>query len=364
MSAFLAGFSAFAVSSEQPEVSAVGCVLMDYATGDLLFSKNSDRRLSMASTTKIMTVILLIEAGEPEKEIQVTDEMVAVEGTSMGLKGGITVKRSDLYYGMMLPSGNDAANVAAIHLAGSFENFAVMMNSKAKKIGMNNTNFVTPSGLDANEHYTTAYDMALLTRYALSNDTFRNICSTKSVKLFYDNSYHTLTNHNKLLNIYEGCIGVKTGFTSKSGRCLVSAAQRNGQTLICVTLNDGNDWNDHTSLFDFGFSLAKNAEADFDLPKKIPVAGGVNGQIEVLTQKESLYFFEGQQDKISYKINLPAFLYAPVEIGQKVGTVEIYIDSHKIKEISIVASTSSDYAVPLPEKPKNIWRCILEILGA
>lgn len=350
--------------AEEPTVSASGCVLMDAATGDVLYSKNPDKSLSMASTTKIMTALLLIEAGNPDTTVDITDEMVRVEGTSMGLSPGMKVKRSDLYYGMLLSSGNDAANAAALHLGGSFEQFAVYMNQKAEEIGMENTHFVTPSGLDADDHFTTAYDMALLTKYALSNDTFAKVCSTRSITLFYGDTYHTLTNHNKLLNMYDGCIGVKTGFTSKSGRCLVSAAERNGQTLICVTLKDGNDWNDHISLFDYGFSLSERIDITPDIGNKIEVVGGINDHCEIRAEECSLNIFSGQKQRIRYETDLSAFLYAPVEIGQKVGSVIVYIDDVKITELNIVAVTSSDYAVPAPKKPKTFWQCLIEILGA
>ncbi len=357
-------FSTASVAKAQGAVStgAVAYVLMDGLTGDILASQNSDKKLSMASTTKIMTALLLMEAGDPSASISVTSQMVNVEGSNMGLRAGYTVKRSDLYYGLMLPSGNDAANVTAYHMAGSIEGFSVMMNDKAKTIGMKNTNFVTPSGLDAKDHYTTAYDMALLTRYALKNDTFKKVCSTYSIKLYYADGYHTLVNHNKMLKSYKGCIGVKTGYTSKSGRCLVTAAERDGRQLICVTLNDYSDWDDHKRLLDYGFSLSVEKQLSFDIPQTAEVVGGCANDVRLRADPCTLYLFEGQQDSISYKVNIDPIIYSPVDIGQKVGYIDIYIKEELYSSRSIIALTGSDYAVAYRKK-KSIFECLKEIFS-
>ena len=236
-------------------VSASSAVLMVADTGEVLFEKNAHQRRGIASTTKIMTALLTAECATPDRVVVTTPEMVNVEGTSMGLKVGDKVTFRDLIYGMLLASGNDAANTAAIAVDGNIPSFAARMNKRAAEIGMTNTNFVTPSGLDDENHYSTAYDMALLGCHALKNTVFSQACSTTSAKLCYGNEPYTryLSNHNRLLKSFDGAVGIKTGFTKKSGRCLVSAATRNGATLVCVTLNAPDDWNDHKKMLEYGF---------------------------------------------------------------------------------------------------------------
>ena len=210
----------------------------------------------MASTTKIMTTLLTIESGNLDTEFMVDSQAIHVEGSSMGLQENDIVTKRALCYGMLLPSGNDAANASAVAVAGSIPAFAELMNRRAAEIGMTRTCFVTPSGLEGTGHGASAADMALLTREALRNETFREICCQASARVKFGNPPYqrTLYNSNKLLRMYDGVIGVKTGFTDEAGRCLVSACERNGVTLICVTLNDRDDWNDHMHLYDYGFT--------------------------------------------------------------------------------------------------------------
>lgn len=243
----------------EPQIAARAAVVVEYETGKVLYEKNADLELPMASTTKIMTTLLTLESGDIDEWFTVDSEAIKVEGSSMGLSEGKIVTRRILAYGMMLPSGNDAANAAAVAVAGSIEDFVELMNEKAENFGLTNTHFATPSGLDdyTDEHYSTALDMANLTRLALSNEIFREICGTKSICLqFGDGESFWLSNSNKLLSSCDGVIGVKTGFTDKAGRCLVSACERDGVTLICVTLSDPNDWYDHTNLYDYCFQMA------------------------------------------------------------------------------------------------------------
>lgn len=210
---------------EMPAISAKYAVLVEMNTGQLIAEKNGYDKASMASTTKIMTSLLLCELCDLDEEIVATKEMVTVEGSSMGLQEGDRVHYRDLLYGMLLASGNDAANTTAISVAGSIENFAELMNKKAKEFGMTNTHFVTPSGLDDEEHYTTAYDMSKLAVYAMKNADFAEACASKTATLEYGNPPYrrTLTNHNKLLQYYEGAIGIKTGFTKNRGGVLFPA---------------------------------------------------------------------------------------------------------------------------------------------
>ncbi len=303
------------------DISAQSAVLMCVETGEVLFSKNPHERRSMASTTKIMTSLIALEQLTPQRVIKVNSSMLKVEGTSMGLLDGDTVTLEGLVYGMLLPSGNDAANVVAITLGGNVDNFAMMMNDRAQQIGMTNTNFVTPSGLDDENHYSTAYDMALLACTAIKNPQFKKICSSKSAVVSYGNPPYnrTLTNHNRLLKSYEGCIGMKTGFTKKSGRCLVSCAQRDGVTLVAVTLKAPDDWQDHTKMLNFGFSQVKSFQADTDIENlTVPVVGGTADKVGLECEKIKLF---GNKSDIKTTVLLEKFLYAPVDKGDIIGKI-------------------------------------------
>lgn len=307
----------------QIDVSASSAVLLVSGSNEVLFEKSAYEKRPMASTTKIMSSIIAIESGRLDEEITVTQEMTAVEGTSMGLLPNDKVSVSELVYGMMLSSGNDAANATAITIAGSTEAFVSMMNDKAKQIGMLSTHFATPSGLDTDDHYSTAYDMALLGSYAIKNEQFLEICSSSSAVVDYGNPPYKrrLTNHNKLLKIYDGVIGIKTGFTKKSGRCLVSAAERDGITLICVTLNDADDWNDHKKLLDYGFGIVKrydNYQRDF----LIRIVGGKDASVNAQLQRApKIGSLNGQ---ITQKVYIEHFLYAPVKKNDVVGYSQFY----------------------------------------
>ncbi len=321
-------------------VSAQSAVLMCANNGEVLFSRNADERLSMASTTKIMTSLIAIEAAIPCREITVTSEMVSVEGTSMGLMSGDRVSMEELVYGMLLQSGNDAANTVAHVLGGGQEGFALLMNERAAEIGMKNTNFVTASGLDAKEHYSTAYDMALLACECIDNPEFVSVCSQKKAKLTYGNPPYarTLTNHNRLLWKYSDSIGIKTGFTKKSGRCLVSAAKRNGVTLVAVTLNAPDDWNDHISMFEYGFSKIKGVNLGCDLSNiKLNIVGGEKSDVGV----RLAYYPEWIADeKCCCKITIKPFEYAPVQKDAPVGKVIFYSDNKVIDEVLLLTADS------------------------
>jgi len=261
----LTAFTANAAAVGTPEVSAVAAIVIDANTGLTIYAKNSKAVRAPASLTKVMTAILTIEAGDLDTAFTVDNAAIHVEGTSMGLRENDIVTRRALCYGMLLPSGNDAANAAAVSVAGSIGDFVKLMNAKAKLIGMNDTHFANPHGLDQNGHYTTAYDMALLTAYALKNKTFAEMCSVGEKWLSFGNPPHNrrLKNNNKMLYLYNGCIGVKTGYTDAARRCLISAATRKGETLIAVTLGAPDDWNDHTKMLDYGFLLITLFNCDF-----------------------------------------------------------------------------------------------------
>ena len=257
--------------------SAASAVLMEQESGRVLYAQNADEKRLIASITKIMTAVVALEEGDLQADYTVTAEDMA-EGSSMYLKPGDVLTLEELLYGLMLVSGNDAALAVAHCVAGDEASFVAMMNETAERLGMEQSFFCNPNGLDAEGHGSSARDMAVLTAYALQNETFRRIVSTASITI----GERYLANHNKLLRLYEGCIGVKTGFTKAAGRTLVSAAEREGMTLICVTLSDGDDWNDHMSLLDYGFST-------YDMMTAVPAGEALastlveNGTVALIT---------------------------------------------------------------------------------
>ncbi len=347
----------------QVNVSAHSAVLIDAGNGEILFGKNENEQRSMASTTKIMTSLLAIEHGKPDDIVTITDEMVRVEGTSMGLKAGDKVTIEGLVYGMLLSSGNDAANAVAIAIAGDAESFAELMNKRAKEIGANNTNFVTPSGLDDEQHYSTAYDMALIAMEAMKNETFASIACQKTAKVKFGNPpvEHTLSNHNRLLSMYEGTIGIKTGFTKKSGRCLVSCAQRNGIRLIAVTLNAPDDWNDHMAMYDYGFSLAQEKQLDIsDVNINIPVMGGIKNNIDLTyTDPGMVTVLDSQFNRIERVIRIPKFIYAPISKGQVIGEIQFLLDN-KIIGSSIITA-NEDIKIKEPQPKPSFWQWLINL---
>ena len=235
--------------AEALEVSATAAVLMDADMGQVLYEKNGDRQMLIASTTKIMTALVVLEHAAPDDVITVTPDHMA-EGSSMYLRAGETVRVEELLYGLLLCSGNDAA-LALTECAGGLTPFVALMNEKAAALGMAHTSFANPNGLDADGHYSTARDMAVLAAAAVENPAFRRICSSRSVTI----GQRTMENHNRLLRQVEGCVGLKTGYTRAAGRTLVSCTERDGCRLVAVTLQDGNDWADHAALYDYGFRL-------------------------------------------------------------------------------------------------------------
>lgn len=336
------------------EISAESAVLISFDTGTVLYEKNAREKRSMASTTKIMTALLALEEAERngDRTVHVTEEMVRVEGSSMGLKAGDELTLLNLCAGMMLASGNDAANTVALTLADTQEEFAELMNLRARELSLNDTHFVTPSGLDDEQHYSTAYDMALLARAALKNSEFQKLASssTYQVEFLEPEKKVSYTNHNKLLRIYDGCIGVKTGFTKKSGRCLVSAAEREGVRLIAVTLNAPDDWNDHTALLDYGFSILESVSFDGgDFSARVPAVGSDTDSVSVRGGAGgSLSLPKEQAEKITCRVMLPAFCYAPVQAGEQIGRLQFYLDGAEIYSIPITAEESCNLQEPKP----------------
>lgn len=345
-----------------PEVSAQSAVVLTADTGTVLFEKDGHTPRPVASTTKIMTALLALEAAQERGDplVDITQEMVAVEGSSMGLQAGDSISLTGLAAGMLLASGNDAANAAALYLDGSLESFAARMNQRAAALGMEDTHFVTPSGLDGEDaqglgHLSTAYDMALLARAALEDQAFRQLCSSPSLAVEFAEPVKrvTYTNHNKLLTQYQGCVGVKTGFTKEAGRCLVSAAERDGALLIAVTLNAPNDWQDHTALLDYGFSQVEPYQlAGGDVRLTVPVVGS---PVEVVSLRGSnggeVTLPLGQGAQVERVVHAPKFLYAPVESGEQVGEICWYLEGQLLGSAPLTAAG----AAPLQEKAPSLW---------
>lgn len=324
-------------------VSAVSAILIEADTGTVLFSKNEKEHRQIASTTKIMTALLTLEAGESDKEFEVDPTAIKVEGTSMGLREGDIVTRRALCYGMLLPSGNDAANAAAVNISGSKSAFAVLMNKRAKEIGMTDTNFVTPSGLDADGQYSCAYDLALLTREAMNNKDFAKICGSPKAKVSFGNpkSDRILVNSNKLLTSYDGCIGVKTGFTDSARRTLVSCAERDGVRLIAVTLNAPSDWSDHAKMLDYGFKKVTLCEMKHDSSAlSLSVVGSEKETVGVECGTVKLPLCNEQKNKITAEIYMPKFIYAGLAAGEKVGEIHYLLNGNTIATVPLQTAES------------------------
>lgn len=345
-----------------PEVSAQSAVVLTADTGAVLFEKDGHTPRPVASTTKIMTALLALEAAQEQGDplVDITQEMVAVEGSSMGLQAGDSISLTGLAAGMLLASGNDAANAAALYLDGSLESFAARMNQRAAALGMEDTHFVTPSGLDGEDaqglgHLSTAYDMALLARAALEDQAFRQLCSSPSLAVEFAEPVKrvTYTNHNKLLAQYQGCVGVKTGFTKEAGRCLVSAAERDGALLIAVTLNAPNDWQDHTALLDYGFSQMEPYQlAGGDVRLTVPVVGSPEEAVSLRGSNGGEVTLPlGQGAQVERVVHAPKFLYAPVEAGEQVGEICWYLEGQLLGSAPLTAAG----AAPLQEKAPSLW---------
>ncbi len=319
-------------------VSAHAAILMEATSGDVIFEKNSHEKLPMASTTKIMTAVVALENGDLNKTVHIAEGACGVEGSSIYLTAGEKLTLEDLLYALMLESANDAAAAIAYEIAGGIDQFAELMNQTAVKIGLIESHFTNPHGLDNEAHYTTAYDLAKLTAYALKNENFRKIVSTykHQIPLRGDEGIRVLLNHNKLLRLSDDVIGVKTGFTKHSGRCLVSAAERDGVCVIAVTLNAPDDWHDHTMLHEIGFAsyhcqgLAKSGE----FTVKIPCTTAPDGYITAANTDElSVCLKNGIE--VTHAIEAPHIIMPPVVQGDAVGRVVFSVGGSVIGEVPL-----------------------------
>lgn len=313
-------------------VSAEKAILVDGTTGRVLYEKNADTRSLIASTTKIMTALVVCENCNVLDRMKIPAEAVGIEGSSMYLEAGEVLTLQELLYGLMLSSGNDAAVALAIYCGGTVEGFAEMMNDKARVLGLTGSHFENPNGLDSPGHYSTARDLAVLAAYAMENPVFRQTVSTKTMKI--GNRY--LTNHNKLLWQVEGAEGIKTGYTRAAGRILVSSALRSGRRLICVTINDPDDWLDHAALLEDGFSQyqIQTVVSAGDRVGELDVAGG-SGKVALLAAEDFAYALAADEQ---VEIVLPGtgFVYAPVVAGAQAGNANVLVDGKSAGKIPLV----------------------------
>ena len=312
---------------------AKSSILMDAQTGRVLQEKRADERSLIASTTKIMTALVVSEQCNVLDRVRIPKEAVGVEGSSMYLQQGEILTVQELLYGLMLHSGNDAAVALAIYCGGTVEGFAEMMNDKARYLGLTGTHFVNPNGLDHPEHYSTARDLAVLTAYAMENPIFARTVSTKSVTI----GTRRLKNHNKLLWLFEGADGVKTGFTKAAGRILVSSATREGRRLIAVTIHDRNDWQDHISMLESGFQgyTVRQVVAAGEQVGTMSVLSGTEIDVPILAQGDFFYAMADGEDA-QIVLQSPGFVYAPVAQGADAGFVYVCIGDTSVGKVPVV----------------------------
>ncbi len=331
-------------------MSARKAILVDASTGRVLYEKDADSRSLIASTTKIMTALVVCEQCNVLDRVKIPKEAVGIEGSSMYLKEGEILTVQELLYGMMLHSGNDAAVALAIWCGGTIEGFAQLMNDKARSLGMTSSHFVNPNGLDAPDHYSTARDLAILTSCAMENPIFAKTVSTKTVTV----GQRFLKNHNKLLWQVEGADGVKTGFTKAAGRILVSSAVRQGRRLVAVTIDDGNDWADHAALYEDGFSQYHAV--------KIIESGQTLGTVELFSGKEPRVSVRAAEE-FSYALREdetprivlsgPGFAYAPVVRGKEAGFAYVLIGDKVVGKVPVTYEKTVEQSVP---QKKHFWQ--------
>ena len=330
-------------------ISAQKAIVMDATTGRVLYEKDADSRSLIASTTKIMTALVICEQCNVLDRMRIPKEAVGIEGSSMYLKEGEVLTIQELLYGLMLQSGNDAAVALAIYCGGTVEGFAELMNDKARLLGLEDTHFENPNGLDSPGNFSTARDLAVLASYAMKDPIFAKTVSTKTVTV----GARSMRNHNKLLWQVEGADGVKTGYTKAAGRLLVSSAVRQGRRLVAVTIDDGNDWADHSAMLEDGFSNYQIR--DIVYPGQVlgaaAVFGGTQGQVELMAAEGFAYALS-PEEKPRIVLEGPEFRYAPVAEGQQAGHAYICIGDKAIGKIPVVYGDTVEQSVP---KKKHFW---------
>lgn len=330
-------------------ISARKAIVLDGLTGRVLYEKNADERSLIASTTKIMTALVVCQQCNVLDRVRIPAEAVGVEGSSMYLKEGEILTVQELLYGLMLHSGNDAAVALAIYCGGTVEGFAELMNDKARSLGLENTHFVNPNGLDAPGHYSTARDLAVLTAYAMTDPVFAQTVSTKQVKC----GERCLTNHNKLLWQVEGADGVKTGFTKAAGRILVSSAVRDSRRLVCVTIHAPDDWRDHAQLLEEGFRdyTTRTVVTRGQHLGTTEVVGGDGEAVELLAGEGFSYALR-QEENPRVELSEHGPVYAPVVKGSSAGFAYVLLEDRVIGRIPMYYGNTVEQK---QEEEPSLW---------
>lgn len=325
-----------------PRLTARSALLLDQATGRVLYSKNAHEKLPMASTTKIMTAILALESGRLAEVVRVSERAVNIGGSSIYLEVDEKKTLEELVWGLLLRSGNDAAVAIAEHLSGSTEKFAGEMTRRAAQLGARETKFSNPHGLHQEEHYTTAYDLALLAAHAMSLPQFREMAATREKKISWHDrpGGRLLRNQNKLLVMYEGAEGIKTGWTTPAGRCFAGATVRNGWRLVGVVLNAPQMWEDTVKLFDFGYGYY-NWETVIQAGqplKSTAVVRGVRERVTLVAGSEAGMPLKADESAyLRFRFNVPEPLRAPLRAGGKVGELQIYFGNTMVRSVPLLA---------------------------
>ena len=339
----------FLLPGQVRAISARKAILLDAVTGRVIYERRADEQSLIASTTKIMTALVVCQQCNVLDRVRIPAEAVGVEGSSMYLTEGEVLTVQELLYGLMLHSGNDAAVALAIYCGGTVEGFAELMNDKARSLGLEDTHFVNPNGLDAPGHYSTARDLAVLAAYAMEDPIFAQTVSTRQVKV----GSRYLTNHNKLLWQVEGADGVKTGYTRAAGRILVSSATRNSRRLICVTIDAPSDWSDHAALLEEGFreyTLQTIVEPGQILGRE-EVEGGQAGSVELLAGEGFSYPLT-QYETVEIRLSERGFVYAPVVEGSEAGIAYVLLDGEVIGKIPLLFGETVELE---QEEKKSLW---------
>ena len=335
-------------------VSAKRAYVLDAVSGRVLFERNPNERSLIASTTKIMTALIVCEQCNVLDRMRIPKEAVGIEGSSMYLREGEVLTLQELLYGLMLSSGNDAAVALAIYCGGTVEGFAELMNDKARNLGLTGTHFENPNGLDSPGHYSTARDLAVLAAYAMENPIFAKTVSTKSLKV----GQRYLTNHNKLLWQVEGADGVKTGFTKAAGRILVSSARRQGRRILAVTIDDPCDWADHAALLENGFSRysVQTVVAQGQPVDTVEVVGGENTCVQLLAAEDFSYAL-APEERPQIAVGGPGFVYAPAVEGAEAGFAYVLIEGNAVGKVSLVYGQTIEQS---KTEEKNFWQKLFD----
>ena len=334
-------FSGTSTSAEEVGTSAKACVVIDEKSGRILLSHNADTALPMASTTKVMTALLALEMGDLDAPVTCSRNAFGVPGTSIYLAEGETLTLREMLYGLMMASGNDAATAIAEHIGGSVEDFCLMMTARAAELGCRNTVFLTPHGLPCEGHYTTAHDLALIAREAMTHPEFREIVGTTRATIPWESREYdrVLHNKNKLLTAYEGATGIKTGYTKKAGRCLVFSAERDGMPIIGVVLNCWDWFNESARLMDMAFERYESVTMLHagETVGSIPVTHADGASVDaVLTGDLAGVIPKGSIPQV--EIDLPAALDAPIQAGQTIGTARLVAGGVTVAQVPLIAS--------------------------